>query len=278
MGSLDYVLQHRLLVSAISVALLLGFAVPAFADGDPDEKKPEVMTPLDQALDNIQNKEPPVSVEKPAEPVAATPAPAPEPAVVETPPPAAVAVEPAKPPAPAPLSRTVEVQPENTSFFGLSIGMYEPFAQGFRAASLNVEWQPGVKIVGILQPIFGAFITTKGSMMGYGGLGTPFKLGKHVFVMPSFSVGAYGHGDGKDLGQSLAFRAGGEISYEFDDKSRFGINAHIITNGKSTDKDDNAAMIGLVYTTPIDIFSGKPRPDPRAADKAVLEKTAKSVK
>lgn len=226
------------------------------------------MTPLDQALDELQNMEPPVQIAPPPKPVDEVEVIAAEPEMTETLPepgtsnPSTVASEPEpkeEPTPPAPLSRFVEVQP-NSSFLGLSVGMYAPGSSKSKAASFNIEWQPGVKIVGVLRPLFGAFITTRGAAMGYGGLGLPVHLGKRIVVMPSFSVGGYAHGDGRDLGQALAFRGGGEISYEFDDKSRLGINAHIISNGKSTNKRDNTAIIGLVYTTPMDLLSGRPKP------------------
>lgn len=250
----------------MTCALLCGTAslLPAYAD----EPVP-AMTPLDQALDELQNMEPPVQIAPPPKPVdvveVAPVEPEPEPAMADPLPepgtPKAVVAEQEadEPTPPAPFSRLIEVQP-NSSFLGLSLGMYAPGSSKSRGASLGIEWQPGVKIVGVLRPLFGAFVTTRGAAMGYGALGLPIHLGKRIVVMPSFGVGGYAHGDGRDLGQALAFRGGGEISYEFDDKSRLGINAHIISNGKSTSKRDNTAIIGLVYTTPMDLLSGRPKP------------------
>ena len=225
--------------------ICLGLAAPAaFADGMPyGATKPQPsMTPLDQALDQIQEQAPPVAV---------TPPPAeeaPEPEVVQ----------PALPTPPAvPESRVVDVQP-NTSFFGLSVGMYDPFTNGEQAPAFNFEWQPGVKIAGVLQPLFGAFATTEGSMMGYGGIGVPFNVTDNVFIMPSVAVGAYRDGDGVDLDSTLAFRFGTEVAYQFQDKSRLGINAHMISNGESFDHEDRTEVISLVYTMPTTLLSGKP--------------------
>ena len=153
---------------------------------------------------------------------------------------------------------------ENTSFFGLSIGAYD-ITHDRTAAAFNLEWQPGVRIVGVIQPLFGAFMTTRGSTMGYGGIGAPFHIGKRVFVMPSFAVGAYGRGGGYDLGRTLAFRVGTELSYEFDDKSRIGLNVHAISNGESLRRQDRTEIISLVYTVPLNLFSGKPKPQPAPA-------------
>jgi hypothetical protein len=208
----------------------------ARADGMP-EPTPAPTVPVDKAVDQIQNKEPPVSVAKPPE----TPAP-----IEQTPPPAPT-------PAPAPETRTVEAQPQS-SFFGLSIGAYDPRHGGKDAAAFNLEWQPGVHIIGTLQPLFGAMVTTRGSLLGYAGLGVPFHLSQHVFVMPSLAVGAYEKGNGLDIGQVLAFRGGAEFAYQFDDNSRIGLNFDGVSNGDSPARVKNRfGIISLVYTTPLNI-------------------------
>ena len=220
-------------------AALVVVTATAMADGMPygvTQPQPQ-LTPLDQALDQLQ---PPVTVTQETETTVETVAPAPQ------------------LPPPAPEQRVVEVQ-DNPSFFGLSIGMYDPLTHGEKAAALNLEWQPSMKIAGVLQPIFGGFATTSGAMMGYGGVGVPFNITDRVFIMPSVAVGAYKEGAGYDLGRTLAFRYGTEIAYQFDDKSRLGLNAHVITNGESFDRDDRTEVISLVYTMPTNILSGSGR-------------------
>lgn len=262
------VFKFSTIVLSASVALAVSTSTLAFADGMPfKEVKPQpILTPLDQALQEIENKEPPIDVTKQEEP----PPPPPPPSVEET-------KAPELPP-PVPDSRIVEVQP-NTSFFGLSVGMYDPFSHSEEAASFNLEWQPGVKVAGVLQPLFGAMVTTEGSLLGYGGVGVPFHIGKRIFVMPSVAVGAYKEGNGYDLDSTLAFRLGTEVAYEFDNKSRLGINAHILTNGDSFSREDRTEIISLVYTTPLDILSGRNKAKeaeeavsyaPREAEKTVV--------
>lgn len=228
-----------------SVALWMSLSTGiAFADGMPfkEMKAQPILTPLDKALDEIQNQETPVELKKEVEAPAAI-------KVAEEPKP-----EPA--PAPVPMTRVVEVQP-NTSFFGLSVGMYDPFTHGEKAASLTLEFQPGLKIAGVLQPLFGALVTTQGSLMGYGGVGVPINLSEKVFLMPSVSAGAYEAGDGADLGRGkLAFRFGTELGYILANDARVGINAHIISNGFSLDREDRTEVIGLSYTMPLHALSG----------------------
>lgn len=239
------------------VALGIAFApVIVLADGMPDEKRRETVSPLDKALMEIQGtdaKEAPVDLtaeEKRAAPPEIKKPPKmaqPEPTKIQT-------LPPKKKIAPAPERRVVQVQPDS-SFFGLSVGLYDAFTNDKLAASFSLEWQPGVKIAGVLQPLFGAFVTTNGALYGYTGIGLPFKLTDHVMLMPSVAAGAYHEGDGVDLDETLAFRFGTELAYEFENKSRIGLNAHIITNGKSLDSDDRTEVISLVYTTPLQSFA-----------------------
>lgn len=151
---------------------------------------------------------------------------------------------------PAPQNRIVDVQ-DNQSFFGLSIGAYDPFTHDDLAASLGIEYQPGIKIAGLLQPLFGAMATNDGTFLGYGGLGVPVELNSNWMLMPSAAIGYYEDGDGYDLDRHAVYRIGAELAYVFENKSRLGLNAHVITNGKSFDSEDRTEVISLMYTMPI---------------------------
>jgi hypothetical protein len=129
--------------------------------------------------------------------------------------------------------------------------MYDPFAHHEKATAFTLEWQPGVQIVGILQPIFGVMATTQRTVLGYGGLGLPLKFNDHVKLLPSLSLGAYKQGKGVDLGQVAVFRIGAELAYQFDDASKLGLNAYILTNGDSTKRDARTEIISLAYTMPL---------------------------
>lgn len=215
-----------------SVFLLMSFtSAAALADGMPfPEIKPKpVLTPIDPSL------------MEPSPPAAA----APLPLKTEVP--------------PVPETRVVEAQ-ENPSFFGLSVGLYDPFSHGKASTSFNAEWQPRMKMAGILQPIFGGMVTTGGSLYGYGGIGLPLKMGEHIKFMPSVAAGLYKRGGGYDLGQTVVFRTGAELAYQFDDKSRVGLNFHVLTNGTSTSRHDRTEVLGLSYTIPLDVFSKPDHP------------------
>jgi len=213
-----------------SLILFCSISAVALADGMPFEQpKPQQnLTPIDQSL---------------AAPPAAATAAAPAPAPVPTPSPL---------PPPLPESRVVEVQP-GTSFFGLSVGMFDPITHGNKSTAFNAEWQPGLKIMGNLQPLFGAMATTKGALLGYGGVGVPYNITDHVFLMPSIALGYYRNGSDYDLGRKIVGRVGSELAYQFDDKSRLGLNFDVLTNGSSLQGRDRTEMVLLTYTLPLNL-------------------------
>lgn len=233
-------------VASMTVLLLCSTSAVSFADGMPfvEKKAQPNMAPADKAIEAQQNPE-----EAKAPPVSMTPAPAE--AAAEQPAQAAEAA-PVEPTPPAPETRVVDVQPE-TSFFGLSVGTYDRFTHGEHATAFNAEWQPGVKILGHLQPLFGAMATTKHTLFGYAGVGVPFNVTEHVFLMPSVAVGAYKEGDGYDLGRTLVYRGGAELAYQFDDQSRLGLSFHAITNGTSTHRPDRTDILAVTYTMPFSV-------------------------
>ena len=233
------------LVTSASLLLFCSVSTIALADGMPfAEPKPQQnLTPIDKSLS--------APVKAAPQPASVAPAPVPEP--TPAPQPQAEVVP------PVPESRVVDVQP-NTSFFGLSVGVYDPTAHGTKSTAFNVEWQPGVKIVGYLQPLFGAMATTKGALLGYAGIGVPFNITDHVFVMPSVAIGAYKNGGDYDLGRSIVERVGTELAYQFDDKSRLGLNFDALTNGTSLQRGDRAEMVSLTYTMPFNALSGSAEP------------------
>jgi hypothetical protein len=212
--------------------LFCSVSAAALADGMPFETPApkQNLTPIEQSLTT-----PPANT-------AAAPAPAPAPVPV--------AQQPETPLPPVPESRVVDVQPD-TSFFGLSVGMYDPITHGGKSTAFNVEWQPGVKIMGTLQPLFGAMATTRNAMLGYAGVGVPFNITDHVFLMPSIAIGGYKPGDDYDLGRKIVERVGTELAYQFDDKSRLGVNFDVLTNGTSIQARDRTEMVLLTYTMPL---------------------------
>jgi hypothetical protein len=237
------------LVASASVLIFCSVSAVALADGMPFEEPPpkQNLTPIDKSL-----TAPP--------PAPAPPAPAPQTAL----------------PPPVPESRVVDVQP-NTSFFGLSVGMYDPITHGGKSTAFNGEWQPGVRLAGVLQPLFGAMATTKGAMLGYAGIGVPVNITEHVFLMPSLAVGAYKDGGDYNLGRTIVERAGAELAYQFDDKSRLGLNFDVLTNSESLHAIDRTEMVLLTYTMPFSGFSGGAASPPQVQEPVAVTPAASTA-
>ncbi len=235
-----------LLALGTAFSLLCLLSTPALADGMLNEEQKAAPTALDKALMEVQGEttEEPIPVTKEVKEV---PAEEPKPVEEEKP----KMAEPKPEPAPAPENRVVEVQP-HSSFLGLSVGLYDA-THGHQAAAFGIEFQPGMRIAGFLQPIFGATLAHNGAFLAYTGVGVPFHATKNIFVMPSVAAGFYTEGDrGYDLGRHLAFRAGAEFGWKFENKSRIGLNAHVISNGTSLGREDRTEVFSIVYTTPLE--------------------------
>jgi hypothetical protein len=229
-------------ILTLSVVSVMAFSSTVYAGGGVDNM-PGVqreVSPLDQVLFDTKGTADDAPI-----PVTAEPEQAVEPVIAEP-----EVVAPAEVAPPAPENREVAVQP-NSAYLGLSVGLYDAVTHGMKDAAFGLELQPGFKIAGILQPIFGGFMTSQNTWMGYGGVGLPFNVTKKIRIMPSIAAGYYDEGDGYDLQKSLAFRGGAEVAYIFDNQSRLGLNAHVITNGTSMSNEDRTEVISLVYSMPL---------------------------
>jgi len=233
-------MKKSLLIASVIGAL---YSPSLAMAGAMPEDEVRIMSPLEKALVEIQSKE--TIVKTTDVPVSIVP----EKSKIQEE--EIVVVEEV---ASVPEMRQVHTQP-NTSFLGLSVGLYSVSDRDELATAFNIEWQPGVTLLGKLKPMFGAMITTDGSAYGYGGLGLPLALTEKFTVTPSVAVGLYNQGGGIDLDQSIAYRLGTEFSWALKDDSKIGLNAHVLTNGESLNSDDRTEVISLTYTKPLQSFT-----------------------
>ena len=102
-----------------------------------------------------------------------------------------------------------------------------------------------------LQPLGGFMVTFDGGVYGYAGLGLDVFFGRRIVATPSFSIGLYGEGGGKDLGHAVEFRSAIQIAYRFDDRSRLGIVLHHLSNAGIDDTNPGANTLMLAYSRPL---------------------------
>jgi hypothetical protein len=117
-------------------------------------------------------------------------------------------------------------------------------------ALLGAQYRFGQKLW-IVNPMVGGFVTTDGGLYGYAGITHEFDLGDHVLIRPAFAVGAYSHGDGRDLGGALEFRSALELGWRFDGGSSVGLEISHISNAGIYDDNPGVENLTLNYTLPL---------------------------
>lgn len=102
------------------------------------------------------------------------------------------------------------------------------------ATAFGLEYRVGPLLGSKLRLFFGAGMTTQHSVYGYGGMRLSTYWGERIVVSPSFALGGYRRGAGKDLGEPpLVGRFGLDLEYRFDNEMRFGVGYHHLSNGNS---------------------------------------------
>ena len=72
----------------------------------------------------------------------------------------------------------------------------------------------------------------------------------NFLVTPSFGVGIYDDGNGKELGNTVQFRTTIEVSYQFKNKNRVGLSIGHISNANLGDKNPGVEILSLSYQVP----------------------------
>ena len=107
----------------------------------------------------------------------------------------------------------------------------------------------------LFKPQIGAFVTTKSGFYAYGGGSMDWFFGRRYVVSPSFSVGFYQKGDGKELGGTLEFRSALEIAYRLRSRARVGIQVGHLSNAGIFDANPGTEFGIINYSIPTDVFS-----------------------
>lgn len=121
---------------------------------------------------------------------------------------------------------------------------------GDNAAQFGLEYRFADVWRGV-RPSVGANVTTDGSVYGYGGMYWDVPLSDSVVFSPNFMAGAWGEGDGKDLGHTIEFRSGLELNYQFDGGRRLGVAYNHISNAGIGSKNPGSEALLLVYQLPL---------------------------
>ena len=122
-------------------------------------------------------------------------------------------------------------------------GMFDFSDHGQRAALFGLEHKNENLIresfLGTLSPVTGLMLTENNAAYAYTGIQAQYNLGK-LNIIPSFTPGLYGKGDGKDLGHTVEFKSEIQLSLDLFSESEIGFSYNHISNASLGDKNPGA--------------------------------------
>ena len=135
------------------------------------------------------------------------------------------------------------------NYIAVGAGVYDVL-HDFKAAQGRLEFHFADRFI-LIKPMVGVLFTSKGSVMGYGGIRIDLYLGQHFVVTPNFAPGLFYRGNGKQLGSTIEFKTGVEFAWRFDDHSRLGLQFDHISNAGIGKHNPGTESLLLVYSFPI---------------------------
>ncbi len=122
---------------------------------------------------------------------------------------------------------------------------------GDKTAVVGGEYRFGAMNYGV-RPVLGALVNFKGDSYGYGGFVVDVPLYQdRLWFIPGAAVGAFAHGNGRDLGGVLEFRTSAEIAYRFDNNQRIGLAIAHLSNANIYDRNPGTETITVNYSIPV---------------------------
>jgi hypothetical protein len=141
--------------------------------------------------------------------------------------------------------------PDESDQLAFEAGRFDAVKNVDPATSFGAEYRFGKLLWWKLRPFVGVGATTDHSFYGYGGIRFSAYWGDKLVATPSFAVGGYSRGDGKDLGEPPVIgRFGIDLEYRLDDDMRVGAAYHHMSNGKALGQSINPGteVVGLTFS------------------------------
>ncbi len=133
-----------------------------------------------------------------------------------------------------------------------SIGMFDIRHQE-RSTQFGLEWH-GDSFYKNFLPIAGGTLDMDGDSYGFGGVQYEYALNNTWTITPSFAIGLYHDGAGKDMGGPLEFRSSLGIDYRLDNASRLGLAMNHISNAGLYDRNPGAESVVITWSLPLETF------------------------
>ena len=131
----------------------------------------------------------------------------------------------------------------NEHGFNFYTGMFDFSDDGQKALLFGIQHQNENLVrdsfLGTISPVSGFMLTENNAAYAYTGIQAQYNLGK-LNVIPSFTPGLYGQGDGKDLGHTIEFKSELQFSLDIFTNSELGFSYNHISNASLGDKNPGA--------------------------------------
>ncbi len=158
---------------------------------------------------------------------------------------------------PVPPSQAAGGESEDLLVFGVGAHDIGAFDDGNElSAGFQAEYRAGFGLW-LVHPVIGLMVTSDSAVYGYGGIVVDIPVSDRVFITPSLAAGAYDEGSGQDLGHTVEFRTGIEVSYRLDDSSRIGIMFHHISNADLGGSNPGSESVFVNYMMPLGNIFGR---------------------
>ena len=139
----------------------------------------------------------------------------------------------------------------NVDYLSVNLGEYNALRDNQQSFQYGLEYRFAEWSYGV-RPMVGAFGTADGAAYGYAGLNWDVAIiPDQLYIIPNFAAGAYRNGGGKDLGGTVEFRSGIELSYQFENQHQLGIALNHLSNAGIYDHNPGEESIFVTYSVPV---------------------------
>ena len=132
---------------------------------------------------------------------------------------------------------------ENEHQWNFYSGTFDFSDDGARSTLFGIQHQNEnllrESFLGTLSPITGLMFTADNASYLYTGIQAQYKLGS-LNIIPSFTPGLYGEGDGKDLGHIIEFKSEIQLSLDLFKNTELGLSYNHLSNASLGDKNPGA--------------------------------------
>lgn len=105
----------------------------------------------------------------------------------------------------------------------------------------------------LVKPFLGFLATTGGSLLGYGGVLAELPLvADEIFVTPSLAVAGFKPDPSEDLGSTMVFRTGVEVSHPVHEHAWVGLSYFHVSNGGLADHNPGAESVVMSISRALD--------------------------